>query len=41
MKNKNNYALVCGGSYGLGSEIVKYFENKNIDTIVFARNKKN
>ena len=30
MKKKNNYALVCGGSYGLGSEIVKYFENKNI-----------
>ena len=40
MKKKNNYVLVCGGSYGLGSEIVKYFENKNINIIVFARNKK-
>ena len=40
MKKKNNYALVCGGSYGLGSEIVRYFISKNINTVVFARNKK-
>lgn len=40
MNKSNEYAVVCGGSYGLGQEIVKFFLKKNINTIVLARNKK-
>jgi sorbitol-6-phosphate 2-dehydrogenase len=39
MIKSNEYAVVCGGSYGLGLEIVKFFLNKNINTIILARNK--
>ena len=39
MNKSNQYAVVCGGSYGLGQEIVNFFLKKNINTIVLARNK--
>ena len=38
MKNKKN-VVICGGSYGLGLEITKYFLKKKINVIVLARNK--
>ena len=39
MIKKNKIALVCGGSYGLGIEITKYFLKNDVETIVLARNK--
>ena len=39
MNKSNQYAVVCGGSYGLGQEIVNFFLKKNINTIDLARNK--
>jgi len=38
MKNKKN-VVICGGSYGLGLEITKYFLKKKINVIILARNK--
>ena len=40
MKKKTKCAVICGGSYGLGFEITKYFIDQNLTTIVFARDKK-
>ena len=41
MKKNKKYAIVCGGSYGLGLEITKFFVEKKINTIIIARKKKN
>ena len=40
MKKNKKYAIVCGGSYGLGLEITKFFVEKKINTIIIARKKK-
>lgn len=39
MNKTNQFAIVCGGSYGLGLEIVKFFLRKKINTIILSRNK--
>jgi NAD(P)-dependent dehydrogenase (short-subunit alcohol dehydrogenase family) len=37
--NAKKNVVICGGSYGLGLEITKYFLKKKINVIVLARNK--
>jgi len=39
MKKKNELAIICGGSYGLGFEISKFFVQKKISTIILSRDR--
>ena len=41
MNKSNQYAVVCGGSYGLGQEIVNFFLKKILIQLFWHETKQN